>query len=76
MFYRLTAEKEELEREKERLTTQKRDSDEASIKRHEEHEKLEAEHRALLQELAQAKAAKCEALIQIQVSISNSILNL
>jgi len=73
--YRLTAEKEELEREKDRLATQKLDTEEASQKRHEEHERLVADHRALLEELSQAKSAKCEALIQIQVKNFQSLLN-
>jgi hypothetical protein len=63
----LTAEKEELEREKDRILREKRDAEEASLKRQEEIERLISEHRTVIEELAQAKAAKCEALVQIQV---------
>ena len=64
---RLTAEKEELEREKDRILREKRDAEEASLKRQEEIERLISEHRTVIEELAEAKAAKCEALVQIQV---------
>ena len=65
--YRLTAEKEELERENSRLATQRRDIEEASLKRQAEHDRLLLDHQTVLDELSQAKSAKCEALVQIQV---------
>ena len=49
------------------MSTQKREIEEASSKRQEEYERLVAEHRLVLDELSLAKAAKCEALVQIQV---------
>ena len=64
---RLLAEKDELEREKNRLTTQKMDVEQASVQLQTDFERVSSERRDLADQLSKAKAEKCDALVRIQV---------
>ena len=64
---RLLAEKDELEREKNRLTTQTMDVEQASVQLQTDFERVSSERRDLADQLSKAKAEKCDALVRIQV---------